>query len=157
MGIGGAAALTATYFIGTDISRVQTDAPGTMYTDNDGTQKPLLQLLKGHGFNFIRVRTSSIRGPPTEQQDAGFYDIPQPLLLASRSRSGNGFLLDFHYADNWSDPASSVCRSPGREPTTIGALAHACTTTRGTRSRSSSRRGRDPTWCRSATRSRRGC
>src|SRR6202012_587810 len=47
---------TASYFIGADITSVQAaEARGATYSD--GTRKDIFQLLKDHGFNYIRLRT----------------------------------------------------------------------------------------------------
>jgi arabinogalactan endo-1,4-beta-galactosidase len=117
--------LTSSYFIGADISRVQTDAAGTMYTDSDGTQKPLLQLMKGHGFNFMRVRTFvDPRAADGNSKTAGFYDIPHTVTFGKQIKdAGMGFLLDFHYADNWSDPGKQCVPIAWQGATTIAALA----------------------------------
>jgi hypothetical protein len=92
-GAGGASPFKASYFIGADISRVQTDAAGTLYTDNDGTQKDFLALLKGHGFNYIRVRTFvDPRAADGNSKTAGFYDIPHTVAFGKRIKdAGMGF------------------------------------------------------------------
>ena len=124
-GVGGSTPLTASYFIGTDISRVQTDPAGTLYTDNDGTRKDLLVLLKGHGFNFIRVRTFvDPRAADGNDKTNGFYDIPHTVTFGKRIKdAGMGFLLDFHYADNWADPGKQCVPIAWQSATTIAALA----------------------------------
>jgi arabinogalactan endo-1,4-beta-galactosidase len=125
VGAGGSTPLTSSYFIGADISRVQTDAAGTMYTDNDGTQKAFLQLMKGHGFNFMRVRTFvDPRATDGNSKTAGFYDIPHTVTFGKQIKdAGLGFLLDFHYADNWADPGKQCVPIAWQGATTIGALA----------------------------------
>ena len=124
-GVGGATPFKAGYFIGADISRVQTDAPGTLYTDNDGTQKDFLALLKGHGFNYIRVRTFvDPRAADGNSKTTGFYDIPHTVAFGKRIKdAGMGFLLDFHYSDNWADPGKQCVPVAWQGATTIGALA----------------------------------
>ena len=121
------APFAATYFIGTDISRVQTDPPATLYTDNDGTQKDLLVLLKGHGFNYIRVRTfADPRAADGNSKTAGFYDIPHTVTFGKRIKDASmGFLLDFHYSDNWADPGKQCVPIAWQGFTTIADLATA--------------------------------
>jgi arabinogalactan endo-1,4-beta-galactosidase len=121
----GGSPLTASYFIGADISRVQTDAAGTRYTDNDGIQKEFLQLMKGHGFNFMRVRTFvDPRAADGNSKTDGFYDIPHTAAFGKQIKdAGMGFLLDFHYADNWADPGKQCVPIAWQGAATVGALA----------------------------------
>jgi arabinogalactan endo-1,4-beta-galactosidase len=124
-GAGGGVAHGPSYFIGTDISRVQTDAPGTTYTDNDGTRKDILVLLAGHGFNYIRVRTFvDPRAADGNSKTQGFYDIPHTITFGKRIKdAGLGFLLDFHYSDNWADPGKQCVPVAWQTATTIDDLA----------------------------------
>jgi arabinogalactan endo-1,4-beta-galactosidase len=124
-GSGGATPFKASYFIGADISRVETDAAGTLYTDNDGSQKEFLALLKGHGFNYIRVRTFvDPRAADGNSPTTGFYDIPHTVAFGKRIKdAGMGFLLDFHYSDNWADPGKQCVPVAWQGATTIDALA----------------------------------
>ena len=126
-GAGGATPFGASYFIGADLSRVQTDAPGTLYTDNDGTQKDLLVLLKGHGFNYVRVRTFvDPRAADGNSKTAGFYDVAHTVTFGKRIKdAGMGFLLDFHYSDNWADPGKQCVPIAWQGFTTVGQLATA--------------------------------
>lgn len=102
--IGGAAA-GPTYFMGADITFVQADeAAGATYSD--GTQKDILQLLADHGFNYIRMRTF-VDPRATDGYDRvnGFGDLAHTIAFGRRVKAaGLGFLLDFHYSDNWADP-----------------------------------------------------
>jgi arabinogalactan endo-1,4-beta-galactosidase len=124
-GLGGSTPLTSSYFIGTDISRVQTDPAGTLYTDNDGTRKDMLVLLKGHGFNYIRVRTFvDPRAADGNDKTNGFYDVAHTITFGKRIKdAGMGFLLDFHYSDNWADPGKQCVPVAWQSATTIAALA----------------------------------
>jgi arabinogalactan endo-1,4-beta-galactosidase len=126
-GGGGAAPFTASYFIGADISRVQTDAPGTLYTDTDGQQKDFLAIMKGHGFNYMRVRTFvDPRAADGNSKTAGFYDIPHTVAFGKRIKdAGLGFLLDFHYSDNWADPGKQCVPVAWQAFTTNAQLATA--------------------------------
>src|SRR5277367_3145086 len=56
MGGGSADAGAPSFFLGADITWVQADEAGGA-TYSDGTPKEILALLRGHGFNYVRMRT----------------------------------------------------------------------------------------------------
>jgi arabinogalactan endo-1,4-beta-galactosidase len=119
------------YIIGADISWVQANEDrGAKYSDN-GVQKDILQILKDHGFNYIRLRvfndptisTLKSRGntPNTNGSAAiqamrlgagqapystqGYCDLAHTIKMAKRVKAaGMGLLIDFHYSDSWADP-----------------------------------------------------
>jgi arabinogalactan endo-1,4-beta-galactosidase len=124
-GAGGSSSTSASYFIGADISRVESDPPGTTYTDNDGTTKDMLTLLKGHGFNYIRVRTFvDPKAADGYDKTNGHLDIAHTALFGKRIKDAQlGFLLDFHYSDNWADPGKQCVPVAWQSATTIDALA----------------------------------
>jgi len=95
----------ATYFVGADITFAQADEAGGA-TFSDGTQKDIIQLLRDHGFNYIRMRTFvDPRAADGYDQLNGFGDLAHTIAFAKRVKAaGMGFLLDFHYSDNWADP-----------------------------------------------------
>jgi arabinogalactan endo-1,4-beta-galactosidase len=98
-----------------------------MYTDNDGAQKEFFQLMKGHGFNYMRVRTFV---DPTasdgNSKTSGFYDIAHTVAFGKRIKdAGMGFLLDFHYSDNWADPGKQCIPVAWQGFTTNAQLATA--------------------------------
>jgi arabinogalactan endo-1,4-beta-galactosidase len=75
----------------------QAEQQGVVFKDN-GVAKPGLEILRDHGYNWIRLRL--FRAPK---------DLPNNLdysiALAKRAKSlGFHFLLDYHYADTWADP-----------------------------------------------------
>ncbi|HUR57514.1 MAG TPA: glycosyl hydrolase 53 family protein, partial [Opitutaceae bacterium] len=95
----------STYAIGADVSILgQAEANGTIFKDN-GEAKPGLQILKDHGYNWIRLRLFHTPG----QSQSRFRlanDVPYTISLAQKARAlGFKFLLDFHYSDTWADPA----------------------------------------------------
>ena len=65
-----------------------------------------IELLKDHGFNYIRLRIF-VR-PENEKGYApgqGFCGLDSTLSMARRVKAaGLGLLLDFHYSDYWADP-----------------------------------------------------
>jgi arabinogalactan endo-1,4-beta-galactosidase len=97
------------FMVGADISAVpQAEARGVKYSDN-GAQKDILQILKDHGFNYIRLR---VFVQPTNQggySPQGYCDLPHTIAMAKRVKAaGMGFLLDFHYSDTWADPGKQT-------------------------------------------------
>lgn len=92
--------------IGADISFLpQLEARGIKFSDK-GIQKDVLEILKDHGFNYIRLRLfvdpANDSGYSPKQ---GFCDLPHTLQMAKRiKKAGMKFLLDFHYSDTWADP-----------------------------------------------------
>jgi len=88
----------STFIKGADVSALkQVEENGGLFTEN-GIQKNSLQILNGHGFNFIRLRIW--HSPPQ-----GNNNLEKTLSMAQRIKSlGMKFLLDIHYSDSWADP-----------------------------------------------------
>jgi len=86
------------YAIGADVSFLaQAETQGAIFKD-EGAPKPGLQILKDHGYNWVRLR---LFHAPAELPNNLEYTIG----LAKHARKlGFKFLLDFHYADDWADP-----------------------------------------------------
>ena len=109
---------TPSFLIGADITWTQQDvAGGATYVDN-GVKKPIMQLLKDHGFNAVRMRTfvdptqsapNPAGGTFAPYSTAGFGDITHTVAYAQEIKAaGFFFLLDFHYSDTWADPGKQV-------------------------------------------------
>ena len=107
--------------LGADITWTQQDAAGgATFTDTDGTKKDILTLLKGHGFNFIRLRTfvDPTQPAPNPAVDGGTFAAYSPQGFANLAHTitfgqeikaaGMGFLLDFHFSDYWADPGKQI-------------------------------------------------
>ena len=97
------------YIVGADISAVPAaEDRGIKWSDN-GTNKDILQILKDHGFNYIRLR---IFVEPTNAggySRQGYCGTAQTIAMAKRVKAaGMGFLLDFHYSDTWADPGKQT-------------------------------------------------
>src|ERR1017187_10407776 len=97
------------FMVGADISSVQAaEARGAKYSDT-GVQKDILQILKDHGFNYIRLR---VFVQPTNQggySRQGYCDLPHTIAMAKRVKAaGMGLLIDFHYSDTWADPGKQT-------------------------------------------------
>lgn len=108
------------YIIGADISWVQAaEDRGTKYSDN-GVQKDFLEILKDHGFNFIRLRTfvdptkATPRDRPYSMQ--GYCDLPHTIEMSKRVKAaGMGLSIDFHFSDSWADPGKQYTPSAWKD------------------------------------------
>ncbi|HMC01178.1 MAG TPA: glycosyl hydrolase 53 family protein [Flavobacteriaceae bacterium] len=92
--------------IGADISFLpQIESRDRNFFEN-GEGIDAIQLLKNHGFNYIRLRI--FVNPENEKgysPEDGFCDLEHTLAMAKRIKdAGLKFLLDFHYSDYWADP-----------------------------------------------------
>ncbi len=86
------------YAVGADASFLpQTESQGTIFKDH-GVPKPALQILKDHGYNWVRLR---LFHSPTDLPNNLQYTI---ALAQDAKRLGFKLLLDYHYADSWADP-----------------------------------------------------
>ena len=92
--------------IGADISFLpQIENWGRKFTE-DSVEVDGIELLKKHGFNYIRLRI--FVNPENEKGYSpkdGFCGLDYTLQMAKRIKdAGMGFLLDYHYSDYWADP-----------------------------------------------------
>ncbi|WP_369993885.1 glycosyl hydrolase 53 family protein [Winogradskyella sp.] len=92
--------------LGADISFLpQLEARGMKFYD-DGLEKDAIEILKDHGFNYIRLRI--FVNPENEKGYSpakGFCGLDYTLQMAKRIKdAGLNLLLDFHYSDTWADP-----------------------------------------------------
>ncbi|MCF0221019.1 MAG: glycosyl hydrolase 53 family protein [Fibrobacter sp.] len=110
--------------LGADVSQMQEyEARGVRVLDVDGTPKDIFEVLRNHGFNYIRLKTfvspgakygyavsgcdqgSGTFGPNVEP----FGDKDHVVAYAKRAKAaGFKLLLDFHYSDNWADPGKQI-------------------------------------------------
>ena len=103
------------FILGADVTITMEDEYwGATYTDA-GQQKSLEQLLKDHGFNFIRIDTFVNPGAPggfAADMEQPFRDLAHTITLAKRVKAiGLGFLLDLHYSDTWTNPGAQATPS----------------------------------------------
>ena len=65
-----------------------------------------IELLKRHGFNYIRLRIFvNPENPKGYSPGVGFCGLDSTLSMARRVKAaGLHLLLDFHYSDYWADP-----------------------------------------------------
>jgi len=112
------------FALGADISWVQqrenptSAGGGNVRYYRNGQTKDMLEILKGGGFNYIRLRLfvdpSAI--DPSVPNDAsgwnpfpystrGYCGLDSTIKYAKKVKdAGFKFLLDFHYSDTWADP-----------------------------------------------------
>jgi beta-galactosidase len=92
--------------LGADISFLpELEARGVVFTEF-GIEGDAIQILKKHGFNYIRLRI--FNDPANENgysPGKGFCDLAHTKAMAKRVKAaGMKLLLDFHYSDTWADP-----------------------------------------------------
>ncbi len=102
----------AGFMTGADISWVQQqEDKGIIFSDN-GVKKDILQILKDNNFNWIRLRLFVNPKADSGYSKEGYCDLEHTLKMAKRIKdAGMSFLLDFHYSDNWADPAKQYTPS----------------------------------------------
>jgi arabinogalactan endo-1,4-beta-galactosidase len=102
------------YFIaGADVSFLRDmESKGVVFKDA-GQATPGLEILRAHGYNWVRLR---IMNEPTPLPNTLAY-----TLAEAKAAKALGFhlLLDFHYSDDWADPAHQLT------PKAWAALPHA--------------------------------
>jgi len=112
----GAGAL-ASFYLGADVSFVQQEeAGGRHFYDTDGTEKDIFQILKNHGFNYVRLRafvnplaSDGYDTNMTPPSTTAYCDTSHTVTMGARVKAaGMGFLLDLHYSDTWADPGHQV-------------------------------------------------
>jgi arabinogalactan endo-1,4-beta-galactosidase len=86
------------YAIGADVSFLaQVEHEGVVFKDN-GIAAPGLQILKNHGYGWIRLR---VFHTPSTLPNNLEYTI---ALAKDAKKLGFKLLMDYHYADDWADP-----------------------------------------------------
>jgi beta-galactosidase len=92
--------------LGADISFLpELEAKGMKFSDK-GVEKDAIEILKSHGFNYVRLRI--FHDPANDSgysPGKGFCDLENTKKMAKRVKAaGMKLLLDFHYSDTWADP-----------------------------------------------------
>jgi arabinogalactan endo-1,4-beta-galactosidase len=105
--------LRDSFIIGADVSFVQEQEDlGFVFVD-EGVEKDIFEILKDHGFNYIRLRIFHDPGQPDGYQFAWdetraepYCDLVHTIEMAQRAKAaGMRVFLDFHYSDTWAYPA----------------------------------------------------
>jgi len=92
--------------LGADISFLpELEARGMKFSDN-GAEKDAIEILKNHGFNYVRLRVFNDPARDSGYSPGkGFCDMENTKKMAKRVKAaGMKLLLDFHYSDYWADP-----------------------------------------------------
>ncbi len=101
---------TVDKMLGADISFLpELEAKGMKFSDN-GVEKDAIQILKDHGFNYVRLRIFvDPQNDSGYSPEKGFCDLAHTKAMAKRIKAaGMKFLLDFHYSDYWADPGHQL-------------------------------------------------
>jgi len=97
----------STKMLGADISFLpQLEDRGMKFSEG-GAQKDAIEIMKDHGFNYVRLRifNDPARDSGGYSPKKGFCDLEHTKQMAKRVKAaGMKFLLDFHYSDTWADP-----------------------------------------------------
>ena len=89
------------YAIGADVSFArQAEQQGFVFKEN-GVATPVLDMLKAHGYNWVRLR---LFYPPTDLPNNLDYTI---ATAKAAKKLGFHTLLDLHYSDTWADGTAS--------------------------------------------------
>ncbi|MDQ0115274.1 glycosyl hydrolase 53 family protein [Paenibacillus harenae] len=89
---------------GVDISTLQALEDKNIKFYENGTETDLLDILKNHGVNYVRLR---LWNNPVEAD--GYNDKAHLIEMAQRVKAaGLKLLVDFHYSDFWADPGKQV-------------------------------------------------
>ncbi|UQZ35509.1 hypothetical protein C2I18_19470 [Paenibacillus sp. PK3_47] len=96
-----------TFSKGADISWLpQLEALGYKFYNDNKEEEDLLQILKDHGIDSIRIRAWV---NPSDHPSNGHNSTEEVVALASRvSALGFRVMIDFHYSDSWADPGKQV-------------------------------------------------
>lgn len=95
------------FIMGADISTIhEIQESGRKFYDLDGNEKPLMEILKENGVNWIRLR---VWNDPRDEQGnwygAGNTNKENVIIMAKQAKeAGLNVLIDFHYSDFWADP-----------------------------------------------------
>jgi arabinogalactan endo-1,4-beta-galactosidase len=97
------------FILGADVTiSLEDEYWGATYTD-EGQQKSIEQILKDHGFNFVRLDTFVNPGAPGGYADGkpeAFRDLAHTITFGKRIKKlGMGLMVDFHYSDTWTNPS----------------------------------------------------
>ena len=113
--------LSPDFIRGADVSTLAAmEAAGALYRDDQDRPADLLDILKAHGVNWIRLRLWNDPTNPADVMEGnrllsrkgdprggGNNDLATTVALAKRVKTaGLHFLLDFHYSDFWADPGN---------------------------------------------------
>lgn len=80
----------------------QMEESGFVFKNDDGNEQDVLQILKEHGIDSIRLRTWV---NPSDNPQSGHCSTQETVDMAVRAKNmGFKIMIDFHYSDSWADP-----------------------------------------------------
>lgn len=97
------------FLAGGDISTLSwMERAGARYSDREGKQGDVLQILQRYGHNIARIRLYDQTGPGTGAEGwhwpKGSMDLPDVLALSKRAAAaGMQIQLTLHYSDFWTN------------------------------------------------------
>jgi arabinogalactan endo-1,4-beta-galactosidase len=113
-----AAPRTEPFWLGVDISFQGTAAPAARVN--------LLNTLKAHGVNSVRLRTFVDPTAADGYNKSGACDLAHTIDFGKQIKAADmSLLVDFHYSDNWADPGKQCVPIKWQGYTTITQLAQA--------------------------------
>jgi len=128
---GGGGTFEVPFILGADISSVQ--ETNAVFVDTDAETKSIFEVLKNHGFNYIRLKTfvdpSAAYGYASTENGCdglseAYGDRDHVVEFGQQIKAaGMGFLLDFHYSDVWADPGNQIIPEAWRGAANIAELA----------------------------------
>jgi arabinogalactan endo-1,4-beta-galactosidase len=94
-----AQAASSLSMLGADVSSLQRSLDlGVRYYDANGTQKNPLDILKGAGMNYARLRVWN-------NPASGYNNATKVNAFAKEVKArGMKLMVDLHYSDTWADP-----------------------------------------------------
>lgn len=102
--------------IGADISWVPQQEKHGIRFSHQNIEKDVLEILKEHHFNWIRLRLFVDPTAENGYSKDGFCGLESTLAMAKRiKKAGLKFLLDFHYSDTWDDPGKQFTPASWKE------------------------------------------
>ena len=99
------------FIMGMDASCVPAlEKGGVKYSNHDGSEQDVYQILRDNGINYIRVR---VWNDPYNALGKGYgggnCDIANAIAIGKRAtQHGMKLLVNFHYSDFWADPAKQM-------------------------------------------------
>jgi len=83
------------------------EASGVQFRDTDGTVKPAAQIVRDHGYDWVRVRLMIDPGADDGKNYGLLQDLPYvKAVMKDAHARGLKVLLDLHYSHWWADPGN---------------------------------------------------
>ena len=103
-------AYATTFVRGADVGwMTQLETLGFSWEDQTQTQLSVLQALKNHGVNTIRIRTFVNPTISSTSLGVGALNQADSIALAKTANSmGFQIMIDFQYSDTWADPSQQT-------------------------------------------------